>query len=141
MLQPFTRTLNFRIISISLEFSKNETATVSRPYSAPSFIFFQYTTLGPLHSSKGHLYKHFIVISWMTQLSKSFRMLLVNYSNNLKWAEILVAFYTKRDNLCKSRLQKLARIFKEMLAEKRNLSIAFKLNFINEAKKSSEIEV
>ena len=34
MLQPFTRTLNFRIISISLEFSKNETATVSRPYSA-----------------------------------------------------------------------------------------------------------
>ena len=33
MLQPFTRTLNFRIISISLEFSKNETATVSRPYS------------------------------------------------------------------------------------------------------------
>ena len=33
MLQPFTRALNFRIIAISLEFSKNETATVSRPYS------------------------------------------------------------------------------------------------------------
>ena len=50
MLQPFTRILNFRTISTSIEFSKNETAMVSRPYSALVDLMIEYVKDShPLH--------------------------------------------------------------------------------------------